>query len=519
MTDLTRLHSGNSRLYRPKPVEKKAVLCWEAASYQLAWGKQDFDGPHVRVIDGDSAYGVDTQVFFATYKQLAGKPDHYVKTAAVRAVQIAQSTNIETRVRERLEAKATIEPGGWLIQNPGGELYYNSAPEFERHYEPVPLATHLSGQSLEEHLAPKGPKRILALDGGGIRGRITLGILKGIERVLGGRLSDHFDLIGGTSTGSIIATGLALGWSVDRLIELYDQLGAEVFKSGLLRVGLWRAKFPTEPLERALQREFGDRRLGSADLQTGLCIVSKRLDTNSVWPLHNNPRGAYFGDPPAGRSYVPNKNYLLSQLVRASSAAPHFFDPERIAVSTAADGKVVEGAFVDGGASPHNNPSLQLVLLATLKGYGFGWPLGADRLQVVSVGTGTWAVRHAAADLLKKTAAENALLSLLSIMDDCSALTEVLMQWLSDSPTARQLDSEIGTLLGDLLGAADPWLSYLRYNATLQTDWLARFLPELKIDDKGLEALRRMDDPSTLKLLAKVGDAASSLVLPQHFAP
>src|SRR5687767_7008853 len=76
---------------------------------------------------------------------------------------------------------------------------------------------HMS--SLLQRLQTDGPKRILALDGGGIRGALTLGYLQGIEDTLrkqhdndpAFRLSDYFDLIGGTSTGSIIASCLAIG--------------------------------------------------------------------------------------------------------------------------------------------------------------------------------------------------------------------------------------------------------------------------------------------------------------------
>ena len=74
---------------------------------------------------------------------------------------------------------------------------------------------------LSERLTAPGPKRILALDGGGIRGALSLGFLERIERLLRERhanpdlrLRDYFDLIGGTSTGSIIAVGLAIGMDV-----------------------------------------------------------------------------------------------------------------------------------------------------------------------------------------------------------------------------------------------------------------------------------------------------------------
>src|SRR6187402_809809 len=113
MTELSRLNSGNSALYRPKPVEKNAVIVWLGAKYPLSWGEQSFPGPHVRVGEGKDAYGVDCSVFFATHQPVAGKPDHYLKVAPVRAVQVRDATRIETRVRKRLEAEATIQPGGW----------------------------------------------------------------------------------------------------------------------------------------------------------------------------------------------------------------------------------------------------------------------------------------------------------------------------------------------------------------------------------------------------------------------
>ena len=90
--------------------------------------------------------------------------------------------------------------------------------------------------ALRARLREPGPKRLLALDGGGIRGLVTVGYLARIEALLRERhgrndlvLADYFDLIGGTSTGSIIATGLALGWEVARIRELYLELGEKAF--------------------------------------------------------------------------------------------------------------------------------------------------------------------------------------------------------------------------------------------------------------------------------------------------
>ena len=83
---------------------------------------------------------------------------------------------------------------------------------------------------------------------------------------------------------------------------------------------------------------------------------------------------------------------LLWQVVRASTAAPHFFRPEQLVVGSMIDeeGRLLEerGEFVDGAVSTANNPSLQLLKTALLDGFAFRWTTGADRLQLVSVGTG-----------------------------------------------------------------------------------------------------------------------------------
>ena len=91
--------------------------------------------------------------------------------------------------------------------------------------------------ALLDRLTSPGPKRILALDGGGIRGAISVGFLERIEAIVRERmgptavLADYFDLIGGTSTGAIIATLLALGKTVEEVKQSYLQLGTKVFST------------------------------------------------------------------------------------------------------------------------------------------------------------------------------------------------------------------------------------------------------------------------------------------------
>jgi len=371
----------------------------------------------------------------------------------------------------------------------------------------------------DQHLFDPGPKRILALDGGGIRGIFTLQILKKIEDLIrrrtknpNARLSDYFDLIGGTSTGSIIASGLALGWEVKELDDLYRDLGRLIFPKSRFRKGLVRAKFSAKPLREELNKAFPDYTLGDERLRTGLAIVSKRLDTGSPWVVFNNPKGRYFSQR-KGRKYTANSEYLLRKLIRASTAAPTFFDPETISISSD-----VTGLFVDGGVSPHNNPSLQMFLLATVDRFNFNWDAKPDNLLLVSVGTGFKAMNYERKKWLgipiPTPSALLAVHSLQSLMDDASHLNETLLQMFSNSPTAREFDREIGDAHASSIA---PMLSYLRYDVELDKQWIKDKL-DLNLSIKDIKDLRQMDDHNMLDLLSDLGTrAANNLLHEDHF--
>jgi len=377
----------------------------------------------------------------------------------------------------------------------------------------------MANKTLNEHLLSPGPKRILALDGGGIRGMLTLGYLESMEKMLrervGGdpdfRLCDYFDLIVGTSTGAIIASGLTLGFSVKKLQGIYKSLAADVFDSNFFRRGLFIPKFSAKPLLEALERNFGDVTLGSEQLRTGLLIITKRLDTGSIWPLHNNPKGKYF-NPRKGRTTIPNRDYLLKDIVRASTAAPHYFEPEQIQI---ANDKY--GAFVDGGVSPHNNPSLQALLIATTQGYGFNWPFGEDQLLLTSVGTGHQNFHLDPKDVFDMPAVELAGRSLLSIMEDTNWLQQTILQWVSSSPTSCQIDAEIGHLQKDILGNGQPLISYLRYDVSFEVKWMKDNLG-LEMSKQELNSLEKMDKPRNIEQLSEIGKKAASIqIKPAHF--
>jgi uncharacterized protein len=374
-------------------------------------------------------------------------------------------------------------------------------------------------RSRDQHLTNDGtPKRILALDGGGLRGILSLGLLQQVENILRERhragdefrLSHYFDLIAGTSTGAIIAATLALGWKVEEIRQRYMMLGERVFTRSLLRQGVLRAKYDEATLIAELKKVYGAKTtLGGPELQTGLLVMTKRIDTGSPWPITNNPQGQFFA---ARDGVIGNGEYPLWQVVRASTAAPAYFDPQSITIARAAGAKSVSGEFVDGGVSPFNHPALMAVMFATLSGYRVNWPTGADKLLVVSIGTGAAdpTVTHAS------LAAKQAIDALLSLMNDTATLQETLLQWLSDGPTARPINREVGDLQGDVLNGAAA-LTYRRYNVDLRASSVRELEPALK-DPKLIEALSAMDSPTNMTILHRLGTlAAQRDMIPAHF--
>ena len=379
--------------------------------------------------------------------------------------------------------------------------------------------------NLQEHLFSEGPKKILALDGGGIRGALTLGYLQRMEELLrqqhGGdpafRLCDYFDLIGGTSTGSIIASCLAIGMSVEQIKEKYFQLGGKIFGK---KYRWWdpvewkkfiRAGYDVGPMQTELRHVFGDITMGSDKIRTGLCIVTKRADTNSVWPIINHPRGKYF-DSELGK----NRDILLWKAVMASSAAPSYFLAQLIDVG----GGAPFAAFVDGGVSMANNPSFQLLMVATLKGFPFRWRLGDDHLLLVSVGTGTTELVR-----LPNMIAENTMLDWARqvpymLMQDASWQNQAILQWLSSSPTACTIDGEIGDMREDIL-SPDPEskgvLSYLRYNLVFDPTELSHLMKK-KYTADDVRQLGDMSNTNKRFELYDIGYASGKAnILEEHF--
>jgi uncharacterized protein len=356
-----------------------------------------------------------------------------------------------------------------------------------------------------------GPKKLLALDGGGVRGVLSLEVLAAVEETVRRELdrdedfvlADYFDYVAGTSTGAIIAAGLACGMRVDELRTLYAVHGEEMFDRASI-TKRFHYKYDSTRLQGLLQRTLGAQTtFGDERLRTLLMMVLRNATTDSPWPLSNNPGAKY------NRSQRPDNNLLLPlwQLVRASTAAPTFFPPEAVPVGTQ------DFLFVDGGMTMYNNPAFQLFLMATLDVYGLGWETGEDKMLVVSVGTGT----SPKADDSLQPGDMNLLFNASSVpaalMSAALHEQDLLCRVFGRCRYGAAIDREVGDLI-DSSGILDRRLfTYVRYNAELTRSGLdALGLPDVQPED-----VQRLDSVDHIGDLQRVGMRVAREVYRHHF--
>ena len=367
--------------------------------------------------------------------------------------------------------------------------------------------------TFQEKIKGNGPKKILALDGGGIRGILAVEILARIEELLREksgrgedfRLADYFDFFAGTSTGAIIAACLSWGMTVERIRDFYLQNGKEMFDKASLLDRYYRNKFQSEKLSARLREEFGaETTLGSEKLRTLLMMVMRNASTDSPWPVSNNP-GAKYND--CTREDC-NLNLPLWQLVRASTAAPTYFPPEIVKVGQR------EFIFVDGGITMYNNPSFQAFLMATVEPYNLNWPTGEEKILIVSIGTGT--SPYANADLrpdemnvlYNATSIPSALM--FGALNEQDFLCRVFGNCLAGDP----LDREVGDMIGKRGPVQAKLFTYVRYNAELTRAGL----DGLGLKDVEPAKVQQLDSVEFVGDLQRVGKAvAETKVKTEHF--
>jgi len=213
--------------------------------------------------------------------------------------------------------------------------------------------------------------KVLALDGGGIRGVATAAYLAELERQTGKSLHKYFDLITGTSTGGIIAAALAFEKPAADVLALYQNHGQKIFskrplplprKGASIIASLVMPMYSNKVLHTELKELFGaETRMGEAKCRLCIPVYNISVGKNVVLTTRHLPQ------------YLYDHQLYVWHVVAATTAAPVYFHPFQLGN---------RGLFVDGGIW-ENSP----IMVGVAEGKRLGYSL--DEIQVLSIGTGT----------------------------------------------------------------------------------------------------------------------------------
>ena len=202
---------------------------------------------------------------------------------------------------------------------------------------------------------------ILSIDGGGFRGAFSAHVLKRIEEEFKVDWRSQLGMIAGTSTGSIIAAGIASGISSGNILDLYEKNGSGIFwKRPFSRLGLFSSKFSNKCLHTVLDSVFGETTLGEIDLP--LIIPATDIGNGGVHVFKSSYSNQFLRD----------KDVLVKDAVLASCSAPTYFSPFK-----------TDKYFLADGGLWANSPGLVAAIDAK-KRLG----IDLDRLKILSIGTG-----------------------------------------------------------------------------------------------------------------------------------
>jgi uncharacterized protein len=211
--------------------------------------------------------------------------------------------------------------------------------------------------------------RILSLDGGGIKGTFTAAVLAEWENAIPCRLTDHFDLIAGTSTGGILALGLGMGLTASEILAFYEERGPTVFPTTSLGSKWWysirqlfTAKFAQEILRTELEAAFKSargKRMSDSECRLIIPAVHARTGSVNLFRTNHHP------------DLIAYKGSVATDVALATAAAPTYF--------RAAD--VDDSTYLDGGVWA-NNPTMVAIVEAVSR---LHVPL--NRIDILSVGT------------------------------------------------------------------------------------------------------------------------------------
>ncbi|MAU09539.1 MAG: hypothetical protein CL607_06945 [Anaerolineaceae bacterium] len=322
---------------------------------------------------------------------------------------------------------------------------------------------------------PSGKFTLLSIDGGGMRGLLALNMLAYLEKATGQPLYELFDMVAGTSTGAIIAAGIALKLTAKEIIHIYYDDIATEFRGGR---GCWprlnwllhgmRHFYEIKPFIDALKAYAGHRRLGDLGMpgtndhpyrKPIVLFTTKDLRTGNTYYLVNEGPGA-----------TMFSTWPVMGAVAASAAAPIYFPP-------------VLGNLIDGGAGVFGNPSQAAAIeLATYIG------VAPEQVMHISLGTG----------------------HIPSNREDGEGSRFNIFNWLQYLISSSIEESALQQALATR--AIYPQSDFRRYNVSLQPHHLQE---DLAIDLNGVNPLQLNLDVSGTKeldLLSRIGWAYAEAI-------
>lgn len=208
--------------------------------------------------------------------------------------------------------------------------------------------------------------RVLSLDGGGAKGFYTLGILREIEAMIGCRLHERFDLIFGTSTGSIITAMLALGKSVSEIIALYQDHVPTVMQNK-------DAEGRSGALAELSKAIFEDAMFTDVKTSVGIVATKWVLEKPMIFKAHIGQAHGMKG------SFVPGFGVKIGDAVQASCSAYPYFNRKTVVTSSGDNIELIDGGFCA------NNPTLYAIADATV-----ALEMPPENIRVVSLGCGNY---------------------------------------------------------------------------------------------------------------------------------
>ena len=340
-------------------------------------------------------------------------------------------------------------------------------------------------RALRNLAVPQDNRLILSIDGGGVRGILTLQLLKKLEEVAGAPCHEIFDMVAGTSTGGIIAGLIAAGKDAKEIETLYIKLVTEVFKNR----SILSNRFLNPPLytksnyRNALKEILANITLEQVceKTDTDLLITAKDITASEETFFTCFKNGEYHG------TY---KDVLLRAVLEATMSAPTYFFPlER---------------FTDGGTTTYNNPAVAAFIEAV--SYSGKGKYSPDKITLFSFGTGT-NVKFVSPAETRNPLGPDAYFWLNYVMDESS----------NDAS-----DMQMDMLRSKFIPGLDVRRFQLSFDQTTMHKLPNKKLPDMEgifaewlydLTNEELEMIP-LDDIERFDLLKSIGDAMSEYICP-----